>query len=67
MKESAVSGPIRDVARTLGARVRSFFDARGTEFVGVWIKYEHKWVTEIFADTSIITDASVIRLEPRKS
>ena len=41
--------------------------AGGTEFVGVWIKYEHQWVTKIFADTSIITDASVIRLEPRKS
>ena len=41
--------------------------AGGTEFVGVWIKYEHEWVTKIFADTSIITDSSVIRLEPRKA
>ena len=41
-------------------------DRLGTDFVGVWIKYEHSWVTKIFADTSIITDASVIRLEPRE-
>lgn len=47
----------RKVTRSLG----------GTEFVGVWIKYEHDWVTKIFADQTTITDSSVIRLEPRRS
>jgi Flp pilus assembly protein TadG len=54
---------IRDVTRSDGPAPGDNF---GTDFVGVWIKYEHDWVTKIFADTSQITDSSVIRLEPRE-
>jgi Flp pilus assembly protein TadG len=53
----------RDVTRSDGTAPG---DNLGTDFVGVWIKYEHSWVTKIFADTSIISDSSVIRLEPRE-
>lgn len=37
----------------------------GTEFVGVWMKIEHDWVTKLFGSTTTLTDSSVIRLEPR--
>ncbi len=53
----------RDVSRSDGPAAG---DVLGTDYVGVWIKYEHDWVTKIFADTSTITDSSVIRLEPRE-
>jgi Flp pilus assembly protein TadG len=53
----------RDVTRSDGPATG---DNLGTDFVGVWIKYEHDWVTKIFADTSVISDSSVIRLEPRE-
>jgi hypothetical protein len=53
----------RDVSRSDGPGAG---DVLGTDFVGVWIKYEHSWVTKIFADKSMITDSSVIRLEPRE-
>jgi hypothetical protein len=38
----------------------------GTEYVGVWMKVEHSWVTGMFGSTAILTDQSVIRLEPRE-
>ncbi|QYG92540.1 pilus assembly protein [Iamia sp. SCSIO 61187] len=37
----------------------------GTEYVGVWLKVEHPWLTKMFGDTVTLTDHSVIRLEPR--
>ncbi len=37
----------------------------GTEFIGVWMKIEHPWVTRMFGRTITLTDSSVIRLEPR--
>lgn len=37
----------------------------GTEFIGVWMKVEHAWVTRMFGSTITLTDLSVIRLEPR--
>jgi hypothetical protein len=37
----------------------------GTEFVGVWMKIDHGWVTKMFGSTTTLTDSSVIRLEPR--
>lgn len=39
----------------------------GTEYVGVWMKIEHDWVTKMFGNTVDLTDSSVIRLEPRAS
>jgi hypothetical protein len=37
----------------------------GSEFVGVWMKVRHPWVTKIFGNARTMTDGSVIRLEPR--
>ena len=37
----------------------------GTDFVGVWMKIEHPWLTKLFGNTKTLTDSSVIRLEPR--
>jgi hypothetical protein len=37
----------------------------GTEYVGVWIKIEHPWLTHVFGGSITLTDQSVIRLEPR--
>lgn len=40
-------------------------DGDGTEYVGVWMKIEHRWVTRMFGTATTLTDSSVIRLEPR--
>jgi hypothetical protein len=38
---------------------------QGPDYVGVWMKVRHKWVTNMFGDVVTLTDQSVIRLEPR--
>jgi hypothetical protein len=38
----------------------------GPDFVGVWMKIEHPWVTKMFGNTLTLTDSSVIQLEPRE-
>ncbi len=40
-------------------------DGRGPDFVGVYMKVEHQWVTKVFGSSKRITDLSVIRMEPR--
>jgi hypothetical protein len=37
----------------------------GTDYVGVWMKIQHPWLTKLFGSTKTLTDSSVIRLEPR--
>lgn len=37
----------------------------GPDYVGVWIKAEHPWVTKMFGSSITLTETSVIRLEPR--
>ena len=37
----------------------------GSDYVGVWMKIEHPWLTKMFGTTKTLTDSSVIRLEPR--
>jgi hypothetical protein len=37
----------------------------GSEYVGVWIKMNHPWITKMFGSTKTFIDSSVIRLEPR--
>lgn len=37
----------------------------GTDYIGVWMKIEHPWVTKMFGNVKTLTDSSVIRLEPR--
>ena len=37
----------------------------GSDYVGVWVKAVHPWVTKMFGNVKTLTDSSVIRLEPR--
>jgi hypothetical protein len=37
----------------------------GSDYVGVWMKIEHPWLTKMFGNVKTLTDSSVIRLEPR--
>lgn len=37
----------------------------GPDYVGVWMRVDHKWVTKLFGNAKTIDDRSVIRLEPR--
>lgn len=37
----------------------------GPEYVGVWMRVDHKWVTKIFGNARTIEDHSVVRIEPR--
>ncbi|MEE9417608.1 MAG: TadE/TadG family type IV pilus assembly protein [Acidimicrobiales bacterium] len=46
---------LRDVAAT-----------GGTDYVGVWVEFEHKWVTGLFGDSMTITESMIMRLEPKE-
>lgn len=37
----------------------------GTDYVGVWLKVNHPYITSVFGSSVTFTDSSVIRLEPR--
>ena len=37
----------------------------GSDYVGVWMKIEHPWITKLLGISKTLTDSSVIRLEPR--
>ncbi|MCU1453947.1 MAG: hypothetical protein JWN46_2093 [Acidimicrobiales bacterium] len=37
----------------------------GSDYIGVWMKVRHTWVTKMFGNAKDLTDSSVIRLEPR--
>lgn len=37
----------------------------GTDYVGVWMKVDHPYMTGFFGESVTFTDSSVIRLEPR--
>ncbi len=38
----------------------------GPDYVGVYMKVKHDWITNMFGSTSSITDQSVIKIEPRQ-
>ena len=38
----------------------------GSEYVGIYVKVSHPWVTKMFGTQKDISDTSVIRLEPRQ-
>lgn len=46
---------LRDVAAT-----------GGTDYVGVWVEFEHRWVTGLFGESMTITDSMIMRLEPKE-
>jgi Flp pilus assembly protein TadG len=50
-----------------GTRVdtRSGNSGAGPDYVGIYIKANHDWVTKLFGDNTTITDQSVIQIEPR--
>lgn len=37
----------------------------GPDYVGVWMRLDHKWVTKFFGNAKTLEDQSVVRLEPR--
>ena len=39
----------------------------GPDYVGVWMQIRHPWITKMFGTDRTLTDASVIRLEPRQA
>ncbi len=47
------------------ADARSDNNKAGPDYVGIWIKAEHGWVTKMFGSTTTMTDQSVIQIEPR--
>lgn len=61
---SAPGGPSPDIAWCPSDRKVSLMSG-GSDYVGVWMKIEHKWVTKMFGNAVTLTDQSVIRLEPR--
>lgn len=44
---------------------RSDNNRTGPDYVGVYIKAEHGWVTKMFGNKTTISDQSVIQIEPR--
>jgi hypothetical protein len=44
---------------------RSDNNQAGPDYVGVWMKVNHAWVTRMFGTNSTMTDQSVIQIEPR--
>ena len=47
------------------ADARSSNNKAGPDYVGVWMKVNHGWVTKMFGNTTTMTDQSVIQIEPR--
>jgi hypothetical protein len=39
---------------------------RNADFVGIYMSIDHDWLTGIFGDSRVITDQSVIRIEPKR-
>jgi hypothetical protein len=44
---------------------RSDNSRAGPDYVGIWMKVDHGWVTRMFGSTTTMTDQSVIQIEPR--
>lgn len=44
---------------------RSDNNQAGPDYVGVWMKAEHTWVTKMFGSARTMSDQSVIQIEPR--
>jgi hypothetical protein len=44
---------------------RSDNNRAGPDYVGIWMKVQHGWVTRMFGTTTTMTDQSVIQIEPR--
>jgi len=44
---------------------RSDNSKAGPDYVGIWMKVNHGWVTKMFGNTTTMTDQSVIQIEPR--
>ncbi len=46
--------------------VRDVSAKDGTDYVGVWVEFEHNWVTGLFGDSQTITETMIMRLEPKE-
>lgn len=36
------------------------------DYIGVWIRVDHQWVTGMFGTAKTLTDGAVVRIEPRR-
>jgi hypothetical protein len=61
----ANASPDRYWCPGLRADARSSNSKSGPDYVGVWMKVNHGWVTKMFGNTTTMTDQSVIQIEPR--
>jgi hypothetical protein len=39
----------------------------GSDYIGVWMQYQHPWLTKMFGSTKTLADGAITRLEPRTS
>ena len=69
---SAFSQPLSKFGCGLGSvdfawcpTTRSDSQALGPDFIGVWVKTTHGFVTKMFGSSTTITDHVVMRIEPR--
>lgn len=47
-------------------RYRDVSQTDGTDYVGVWVEFEHTWVTGLFGENRTITEQMIMRLEPKE-
>lgn len=62
----AGASPDRFWCPTVREDRRSGNGGRGPDFVGIYIKVRHEWVTHMFGSGRDMDDQSVIRIEPRQ-
>jgi hypothetical protein len=36
----------------------------GPDYVGVYVRFDHQWMTGLFGSTKTVTDITVMRIEP---
>lgn len=46
--------------------VRDVSAEDGTDYVGIWIEFEHQWVTGLLGESRTITETMIMRLEPKE-
>lgn len=61
----AGQSPDRFWCPSLRNDARSDNNKQGPDYVGVWMKVHHHWVTKIFGTETTMTEQSVIQIEPR--
>ncbi len=60
------AGDVPDFDLNWCPHVRDVSSEDGTDYVGIWIEFEHQWVTGLFGDTIDITETTIMRIEPKE-